>query len=149
MNLQEVGCLNMDWIDLSKLRRVSGHFWKWKWTFGFHKMRRISWPSENRLASQEGVCSMEKEIKLLPNYAGSSQYSESCERLAANKSSRDMSFRDGVVWSICFLVISRIVTGWRTFFVFSVFLQVFRKDPCTHVGFRRPCTLDWFRTHTA
>jgi hypothetical protein len=27
---------------------------------GFYKMRGISWLSENRLASQEGLCSMEQ-----------------------------------------------------------------------------------------
>ena len=27
-------------------------------TFGFHKMWRISWLTEDRLASQEGLCSM-------------------------------------------------------------------------------------------
>jgi hypothetical protein len=29
------------------------------WTFGFHKMRGISWVAEDILASQEGLCSME------------------------------------------------------------------------------------------
>ena len=35
----------------------AGHLWLRWWTFGFHKMREISW-TENRLASQ-GHCSME------------------------------------------------------------------------------------------
>jgi hypothetical protein len=30
-----------------------------QWTFGFRKMRGICWLAENRLASQEGLCSME------------------------------------------------------------------------------------------
>jgi hypothetical protein len=29
------------------------------WTFGFHKMQRISWVAEDVSASQEGLCSME------------------------------------------------------------------------------------------
>jgi hypothetical protein len=29
------------------------------WTFGFHKMREISWVAQDILASQEGLCSME------------------------------------------------------------------------------------------
>jgi hypothetical protein len=29
------------------------------WTFGFHKMRGISWVAQDVLASQEGLCSME------------------------------------------------------------------------------------------
>ena len=32
-------------------------------TFGFHKMWEISRLTENRLASQEGLCCMEKESK--------------------------------------------------------------------------------------
>jgi hypothetical protein len=31
----------------------------WLWTFGFHKMRGISWVAQDVLASQEGHCSME------------------------------------------------------------------------------------------
>ena len=42
------------------LRRVTGggHLWMRLWTFGFHKMRGISWLAEKWLASQEGLCSM-------------------------------------------------------------------------------------------
>jgi hypothetical protein len=33
--------------------------WVRWWTFGFHKMRGISWLADDLLASQEGLCSME------------------------------------------------------------------------------------------
>ena len=33
--------------------------WIRGWTFGFHKIREISWIAEDVLASQEGLCSME------------------------------------------------------------------------------------------
>jgi hypothetical protein len=26
------------------------HLWMWQWTFGFHKMREISWLAENRFS---------------------------------------------------------------------------------------------------
>jgi len=42
-----------------RIRTLKGHLWMRQWTFGFHKMRGISWPTENRLASQEGLCCME------------------------------------------------------------------------------------------
>jgi hypothetical protein len=38
---------------------VGGHLWMWWWTFGFCKMQGIFWQTENRLASQEGMCCME------------------------------------------------------------------------------------------
>ena len=49
------------WTVSSWLRVETGggHLWKWKLTFGFHRMRGISWLAENRLASEEGLCSME------------------------------------------------------------------------------------------
>jgi hypothetical protein len=34
------------------------HLWMREWTFGFHKMRGISWLAEDRLASQDRLCSM-------------------------------------------------------------------------------------------
>ena len=43
-----------------RMRTGGGHLWLRKWTFGFHKTRRISWLAENLLASQEGLCSKEK-----------------------------------------------------------------------------------------
>ena len=36
-----------------------GHLGLRQYTFGFHKMRGISWLAENLLASQEGLCSAE------------------------------------------------------------------------------------------
>ena len=36
-----------------------GHLWMRQWTFGFHTMWGISWLAENRLATQEGLCSIE------------------------------------------------------------------------------------------
>jgi len=59
MDLQEVGRGGMDWIELTQDRTGSGNFWARKWTFRFHKTRGISWLAENRLASQEGLCSRE------------------------------------------------------------------------------------------
>ena len=49
------------WTGSSWLGIVTGcgHLWMRWWAFGFHKMRGISWLAENRLASQEGLCSME------------------------------------------------------------------------------------------
>jgi hypothetical protein len=62
MDLQEVGWRGKNWIDLRQDRD------RWRAlvnaiiTFGLHKMRRISWPAENLLDSQEGLCSMELVI---------------------------------------------------------------------------------------
>jgi hypothetical protein len=43
-----------EWNGLSCLRIVTGggHLWVREWTFGFHKVRGISWLAANRLASQ-------------------------------------------------------------------------------------------------
>jgi len=59
MDLQELGCGGMDWMDVAQNRD--------RWlaivyaviNFGFHKLRAIPCLAENRLASQEGLCSME------------------------------------------------------------------------------------------
>jgi hypothetical protein len=45
-----------------KIVTGGGYLWMRQWTFGFHKMRRISWLAENRLASQEVFCSMEYRV---------------------------------------------------------------------------------------
>jgi hypothetical protein len=52
------------WIGSIWLRKGTGggYLWMWQWTFGFHKMRGISWLAENRLASQEGFCSTEFRV---------------------------------------------------------------------------------------
>ena len=55
---KEVGCGGMDRIDLAQDRTGDGHLSMRYWTFGFHKMRGISWLAENQLASQ-GLYSME------------------------------------------------------------------------------------------
>jgi hypothetical protein len=36
-----------------------GLLWMRSWTFGFHRVWRISWLAEDLLASQEWLCSME------------------------------------------------------------------------------------------
>jgi hypothetical protein len=52
MDRQEVGCGGMDSIDVAQVDR-------WRALVSHHKMRGISWQAENRLASQEGLCSLE------------------------------------------------------------------------------------------
>jgi hypothetical protein len=53
----------MDWIDLVQNNEPSV----------FHTMRRISSLAENRLASQEGLCSVEQKGKGLPQQAEETQ----------------------------------------------------------------------------
>ena len=39
--------------------RGNGLFWVLWWTFGFHKMRGLSWVAQDDSASQQGLCSMQ------------------------------------------------------------------------------------------
>ena len=58
MDLHEVGCRGwtaMMWLGIGTGGR---HLWVLEWTFGLRKMRGISWLAANRLASQDGLCSM-------------------------------------------------------------------------------------------
>jgi hypothetical protein len=59
MDLQEVGCGDMDWIDLAQDTDNLRTLVYAVWTFPFHKMRWICWLGEDLLASQEEFCSME------------------------------------------------------------------------------------------
>jgi len=49
----------MDWIDLAQNRESSWALVNAIMTFGFHKIQEISRLAENRLAYQEGLCSVE------------------------------------------------------------------------------------------
>jgi hypothetical protein len=42
-----------------RIRAGVGLMWTGSWTFGFHKLQRISCLAEELLASGEGLCSME------------------------------------------------------------------------------------------
>ena len=57
MDLQEVGCGGVTGSSWLRIGTGGGHLWMLEWTFGFRKMRGISWLSENRIASQEGLYS--------------------------------------------------------------------------------------------
>jgi hypothetical protein len=59
MDLREVGW--GAWTGSIWLRTGTGGelLWMRLWTFGFHKMRGISWVAQDVLASQEGLCCME------------------------------------------------------------------------------------------
>ena len=54
-DLQEEGYGGMEWIYLAQDTDKRRGLVNAVMYLGFHKMRGISWPAENRLASQEGV----------------------------------------------------------------------------------------------
>jgi hypothetical protein len=60
MDLQEVECGDMDWIDLAQDRDRGREVVNAVMSFLFHKMWGITGLAENRLASQEGRCSMQQ-----------------------------------------------------------------------------------------
>jgi hypothetical protein len=49
----------MDWIYLAEIGTGDRLLWTRQWTFGFHKMRGISWLAEELLASQKGFIYMQ------------------------------------------------------------------------------------------
>ena len=59
MDLQEVGYVRLDWIELAKDRDRWRALMNAVMYLGVPKLREISSLSENRLTSQEGLCSME------------------------------------------------------------------------------------------
>ena len=59
MNLQEVGCCILYWIELAQDRDRRRLLVNAVMNFGFCKMKGNSWLAENRLAFQEGLSSMD------------------------------------------------------------------------------------------
>jgi hypothetical protein len=59
INFQEVGFGDMDWIGLAQDRDRWRAIVNVVMNLGFNKIRGISGIATNRLASQEGLCSME------------------------------------------------------------------------------------------
>jgi hypothetical protein len=58
MDLQKCEMVAWSGLICLRIRTDGGLLWMRQWTFGFHKMRGISWLAENHLASQEGMCPM-------------------------------------------------------------------------------------------
>jgi len=59
MDLQEVVCGRMDWIELAQNKERWRELVNTAMNIRFHKMWEISRLAENWLASQERLCSME------------------------------------------------------------------------------------------
>ena len=57
MDPQGVVCGAWTGSDWLRIEKSGGLLWVRWWTFGFHKMRWISWVAEDLLASQERLCS--------------------------------------------------------------------------------------------
>ena len=53
----------MDWVDVAQDKDSGERLCMRQRTFGFHKLQEISWLAENRLASEEALCSIELVIK--------------------------------------------------------------------------------------
>jgi hypothetical protein len=47
------GCV--DWIELAQIGIGGLRLWVRWWTFGFHKLREISWLAADQLASQDSA----------------------------------------------------------------------------------------------
>jgi hypothetical protein len=54
MNLEKIGCQDLDWIRLAQDRVL---LWPRQWNFGSHKRREISWPAE-RLSASQGLVTL-------------------------------------------------------------------------------------------
>ena len=61
-----LGCISRRWdvgiwtgLGWHRIGTSGGRLWVRWWTFGFHKMRGITWLAANQLASQEGLCTMQ------------------------------------------------------------------------------------------
>jgi hypothetical protein len=59
MDLREVGWRAWTGSIWLRIGTGGGLLWMRLLTFGFHKMRGISWVAQDVLASQEGFCSMD------------------------------------------------------------------------------------------
>jgi hypothetical protein len=74
-----------------RVRTSGGLLWMRWWTFGFHKMRGISWVAQDVLASQEGLCSMEW-VSQLVSYISSTPIAISSK----NETTNSMSVRPSI-----------------------------------------------------
>ena len=63
MDLQEVGCVYMDWIGMAQDRDRWRTLVSAVMNLRFREMRGVSWLAADQLASQEGLCTMEEVSK--------------------------------------------------------------------------------------